>query len=139
MNANVFEKASRIIKTCDAAYVGVIDEDGFPSVSTVAPINQESIFATYFATTLDANKTKRLQKNNRASVCFHTGGDNITLVGETETLTDQETKSRFWQDWFINHFPGGETDPNYCIIKITTKRVSLWVGNEGAESLIDKL
>jgi general stress protein 26 len=60
-------------------------------------------------------------------------------VGEAEILTDQETKSRFWQDWFITHFPGGETDPNYCIIKITTKRVSLWVDNEGAESPIENV
>ena len=43
MNANIFEKANQIIKTCDAAYFGVIDEDGYPSVSTVSPISPESI------------------------------------------------------------------------------------------------
>jgi len=140
MNANIIAKANQIIKTCDSVYVGVIDEDGFPSVSTVMPVNTENIFVTYFATGLESNKVRRLHKNNRASVCYHSGGTNITLVGEAEILTDQETKSRCWQKkGFIEHFPGGETDPNYCIVKIITKRVSLWIDNEDAEFTIDEL
>jgi hypothetical protein len=42
-------------------------------------------------------------------------------------------------DWFINHFPDGETDPNYCIIKFTAKRASLWIDNESAEFMMDEL
>lgn len=139
MNANIFEKANQIIKSCDTVYLGVIDENNFPSVSTVSVIKPESIFEAYFATGTDANKTRRLLRNNRASVCYRVDGNNITLVGEAEILTDHETKSRLWLDWFINHFPLGETDPNYCIIKFTTKRVSLWIDNESAEFSIDEL
>lgn len=139
MNANIFEKANQIIRTCDTAYLGVIDENGFPSVSTVSAIKPESIFEAYFSTNIDGNKAQRLLKNNRASVCYHAGGDNITLVGEAEILTDQEAKSRCWLDWFINHYSGGETDPSYCIIKFTTKRVSLWVDSEGAQFTADEL
>ena len=140
MNANIYEKARQIIKKCAIAYIGVIDEDDFPSVSTVSSINPENIFETYFAAGLMSNKVKRLQRNKRASVCYHSGGDNITLVGDAEILTDQETKSRFWQDEsFIEHFSGGETDPTYCIVKITTKRVSLWIDNEDASFTIDEL
>lgn len=139
MNANIFEKANQVIKTCNTAYIGVIDENGCPSVSTMSPIKPENIFEVYFSTNLDANKTKRLLKDKRASVCFSTDKDNITLVGEAEILTDQETKSRMWLDWFSGIYLQGETDPNYCIIKIATKRVSLWVDGEGAEITIDQL
>ena len=139
MNANIFEKANQAIKNCEIAYIGVIDESGFPSVSTISAINSENIFETYFATGLSANKTKRLQKNNKASICYHLGENNITLVGEAEILTDQHTKNRFWQNWFAEIFLGGKTDPDYCIIKITTKRVSLWIDNEDAEFTIDEL
>jgi hypothetical protein len=38
MDSNIFAKANQIIKNCDAAYLGVIDENGFPSVSTVSVI-----------------------------------------------------------------------------------------------------
>ena len=139
MNSNIFEKANRIIQTCDAAYLGVIDEEGCPSVSTASPIKPESIFEAYFATGLDANKTKRLLRDKRASVCYRAEGNNITLVGEAEILTDQESKTRHWLDWFIHHFPLGETDPNYCIIRFVTKRVSLWVDNQSTEFAIDAL
>jgi len=138
MNANIFEKANQIIRDCKIMYIGVIDENGFPSVSTVALLKPDNIFETHFGTSIDANKTQRIMKNNRVSVCCHAGGDNITLVGEAEILTDQETKSRYWMGW-TQHFPGGETDPNYCIIKFTTKRVSLWVDNADAAFTVDEL
>ena len=139
MNANMFEKARQMISKCDAAYLGVIDENGYPSVSTVSNLKPNGIFEAYFAGGMGGNKAKRLLKDSRASVCFRTGSDNITLVGHAEILTDQPTKTRLWEDWFISHFPLGKTDPNYCIIKFTAKRASLWVGYESAEFTIDEL
>ena len=139
MNANILAKANKIIKTCDAAYLGVIDEDGFPSVCAVSPIKTENILEIFFSTNIGSNKEKRLRKSNRASICFRSGGNNITLVGEAEIITDQKIKSEYWLDWFKDHYAGGETDPNYCIIKFTTRRVSLWVDNESAEFTIDEL
>ncbi len=67
MNANIFAKANKIIKSCDAAYLGVIDESGSPHVSTVSAIKPENIFEVYFSTGLDANKTKRILAGKRAS------------------------------------------------------------------------
>ena len=139
MNTNVFAKANAIIRTCDAAYLGVIDACGCPHVSTVSTIHPEGIFEAYFSTGVGANKTRRLLRDGRASVCYRSGGNNITLVGAAEIRTDQETKTAYWLDWFINHFPAGETDPNYCIIKFTAKRASLWIDGESAEFTIDEL
>jgi general stress protein 26 len=138
MNANIFAKANQIIKNSTDAYFGVIDESGYPSVSTVSVIKPEGIFELCFSTGLCSNKVKRLRSNNRASICIHSSGDNITLVGEAEILTGQETKSKYWMGW-LDHFPKGETDPNYCIIKFTTTRVSLWIDNEDAAFTIDDL
>jgi general stress protein 26 len=139
MNANIFAKANQIIKSCDAAYLGVLDEGGSPHVSTVSAIKPENILEAYFATGLGANKTKRILADKRASVCYRNNGDNISLTGVAEILTDQETKSRLWLDWFINHFPGGETDPNYCVIRFTSKHASLWIDGESAEFTMDEL
>ena len=136
MNTSIVEKANQNIKNikgCHKAYFGVIDEAGFPSVSTVSPVKTENIFEVYFTTNADGNKAKRLRKNNKASICYCVNDNNITLVGEAEVLTDQETKDRCWMDWFIDHYTGGKTDANYVVIKFTTKRVSLWIDNEGAE------
>ena len=124
MTSNIFERANQVIKTCDAAYLGVIDESGSPSVSTVSPIKTESILEVYFSTNVGGNKEKRLRKDNRASICFCSNGSNITLVGETEIRTDQETKSRYWKNSFIDHYAGAFQSKVKCIFEII--RGNLW-------------
>ena len=140
MNTNLFEKANELIRTFAYASFGVIDENGSPSVSAISLQNPEHISELYFTTTMDSNKAKRLQKNNKASINCYTSMNNITLVGEAELFADQETKSKYWPDWVARGsdvYPGGVSDPNYCLGRFTTKRVSLWIDDEGAEFPLD--
>ena len=133
MNTKMVEKANKVLQKAANVNLGVIDENGYPVVMAMSIINPESISEIYLSTTIDSNKAKCLQKNNKASVCCATTNDNITLVGEVEICTDQETKSKCWQNWFIEVYPGGETDPSYCVLKFTTKRAAMFVGCEVAE------
>jgi len=140
MNPNLHAKANELIKTLKYASFGVIDENGYPSVSAVSLVNPTNITELYFTTTMDSNKAKRLKKNNKASINCYTTMNNITLVGETEIFFDQETKSKYWQEWVklgADVYPAGASDTNYCFIKFTTKRVALWVDDEGAEFTLD--
>ena len=136
MNEKIIAKANEILKKSANVNLAVIDENGYPVVMAMSLINPESISEIYLSTTLSSNKAKNLQKNNKASVCCSTPHDNITLVGEVEIFTDQETKTKCWQNWFIEVYPGGETDPDYCVIKFTTKRVSMFVDCEMAEGAL---
>ena len=143
MNTKLFEKANELIRTFAYAGFGVIDETGCPSVSAVSLLNPESISELYFAATMDSNKVKRLQKNNKASVNCYTSTNNITLVGEAEIISDPETKNKLWQSWQDwvalgqDVYPDGVFDPDYCYIKFTTKRVALWIDDESAEFTLD--
>ena len=137
MNVKMFEKANEILKKTANVFLGVIDENGYPVVMSMSLINPENISEIFLSTTLDSNKSKSLQNNNKASICYNTSSDNITLVGEAEILTDQESKSKCWQNWFIEVYQGGETDPNYCIIKFTTQRASLYIDDETSEFAIE--
>jgi general stress protein 26 len=139
MNANIFEKTNQIIRNCDAVYLGVTDEEGYPSVSTVSVLDPQDMFEMYFGTNMEGSKIRRLQKNSKASVCIHSGADNVTLVGDAVVLCDHAIKSKYWKNGFENHFPGGVTDPSYCIIKFTTRRVSLWVDNESKAFTVAEL
>jgi len=132
MDAKMMEKANQILKKSANVHLGVVDEKGYPVVMAMSLINPESISEIYLSTTLDSNKAICLQKNSKASVCCSATEYNITLVGEAEIRTDQATKSKCWQSWFIEVYPGGETDPDYCVIKFTAKRASLYVGGEAS-------
>jgi len=132
MDSKMLEKANQLIKKATNVHLGVVDEKGYPVVMAMVIINPENVLEIYLSTNIDSNKSKSLQKNNKASICYNTATDNITLVGEVEILTDQETKSKCWVDWFVEVYPGGETDPNYCVIKFTTKRVALHIDYEAS-------
>ena len=143
MNIKLCEKANEMIRTFKYASFGVIDENGYPSVSAISLLNPENISELYFAAMMDSNKVKRLQKNKKASMNCYTSMNNITLVGETEIVSDQETKSKYWQkwqDWVAlgqDVYPDGVSDPNYCYIRFITKRVVLWIDEEGAEFTLE--
>lgn len=130
---NIYQKAAEVIQHAGEAYFGVIDESGYPSVSTVSSIKTEGLLKTWYSGGASGNKAKRLARCEKASVCYHVGGDNVTLVGTARVLTDPEIKHALWQDGFIDHFTEGKDDPEYIVIEFTAQRVSLWVDNESAE------
>jgi len=132
MSSKITENANKIIQKAASVHLGVIDEAGYPVVMAMSIINPENISEIFLSTTLDSNKAKSLLKNSKASICCSNTENNITLIGEAKIVTDQDVKSKCWQNWFIEVYPGGETDPNYCVIKFTTKRASLYVEHEVA-------
>jgi general stress protein 26 len=141
MSEKAIAKAEKIVKSKTAAEnmgVGVtlslIDSEGYPTTSTLSISKADGIRQITFASTLDSNKAKRAKENSRASVCifdddYESGAYyNITLVGDIEVLNDIETKKETWYTGLEEHYPnGGVDDPNYCVLRFTTKRYSLWV------------
>jgi hypothetical protein len=48
------------------------------------------------------------------------------LVGTMEVLQDQETKNRIWRDGDDRYYPGGVTDPDYCVLRFTAKKCRMY-------------
>lgn len=132
MNEKVIKKAGEIVKKATGEFtycaLGLIDKQGYPTVSTITASKADGINWITFCTGLGSPKTKRIQRCNRASVCFHGPDYNITLVGTIEILTDPDIKKTMWYEGLANHFNGPE-DPNYCVLLFTTQRYNLWVDN----------
>ncbi len=133
MNNEIIAKAGVITKNATDVTIAVIDEYGYPRASTISSIKVEGIETIWFSTALDSGKVRCLSKNNKASVCYHVGADNLTLIGEVDILTDVDTKKQLWVDWFINHFPGGSEDPDYCVLKFKTIRCVYWIDHQQGE------
>ena len=135
MSEKTVNKASEIITGLagqDNGYctLALIDEDGFPSASTVSIIKADGIKQLTFGVSLDDNKARRVQACSRASVCVNAGAYNITLVGTAEILTDTASKEDLWQPWFSEIWAGGATDPDFCVLRFNTQRYNLWLGKE---------
>ena len=136
---DIEKKVSEIVNKCSEGYFAVIDEQGYPKVATRSNIEPQGISGGYFSSSLSGHLIKSIIKEAKTSVCFQKDGDNITLIGKSELVTDEETKKALWQDWFINHYPGGIDDPEYGIIRFKTERVSLWVGSQVYKFSIEDL
>jgi len=139
MNTNIIKKANDLVNSCTEGYASTVDADGYPHVATRSVRNADGIFSCYFTSGTGGNMAKAIGQNGKASVCFRSGNDNVTLIGDFEIITDQKIKEAVWVDWFINHYPGGVSDPIYFVVKFITKRVSLWIDGEVASFKIDEI
>jgi len=134
MSQDYITKAAEIIKENSAqgevgfgiCTLSLIDEAGYPTASIMMPSKSEGIHWITFGTMLDENRAKRAAKCNRASVCFGTAEHCINLVGEIEIITTDNVKREMWYDGLSHHFTGPD-DPNYCVLKFTTKRYKLFL------------
>jgi len=134
MNTEIINRAAKILANrekfeqgcLECCVLALIDEEGYPTAATISPSRIEGIKRITFCTGMESNWAKRIQKNNRASVCFNSEAEqyNITLVGTIEVLTDLAAKKEMWFDGMGDYFSGPE-DPGFCVLQFVTKRYSL--------------
>lgn len=139
MHQEILAKAGEILSknTREAGYcvLALIDLDGYPTASTITASTTEGIQWINFCSGLGGLRTNRIQKCNRASVCFNAFEYNITLVGTIEILTDSDVKKEMWYDGLSNHF-SGEDDPNYCVLRFNTERYNLLIDGQEAKGTV---
>jgi len=140
MSQEIIAKAAKIVKENTAhggetgfgmCTLSLIDAQGYPTASVVTPSKAEGIHWMTFGTMLDQSRAKRVANCNRASVCFGSAEHCVNLVGEMEIITSHDVKREMWYEGLAHHFEGPD-DPNYCVLKFTTKRYKLFIDFEEA-------
>lgn len=130
MHEEIIKRADEIVQknTGENSYcvLALMDLDGYPTASTITASKANGIKWLTFCTGLGSTRTNRIDKCNRASVCFNAEDYNITLVGTMEIVTDLDIKKEMWYGGLTNHFSGPE-DPNYCVLRFNTQRYNLLV------------
>lgn len=129
MENNIREKAIEIVTKVETVVVSSIDENGYPRGITMSNAKGEGIEKIWLATAADSAKVGHYKQNNKASICYDYKNNGITLIGEMKIVEDITIKQSLWVDWFIDHFPEGVTDPNYCVLEFHTKNGILWIDN----------
>lgn len=105
------------------AFIGSVDENGFPNIKAMlAPRKMEGkVF--YFTTNTCAMRTAQYLHNPKASIYFYQRGRfsyvGVMLVGTMEVLQDPASKQMIWQEGDHLYYPKGVSDPDYCVLKFT--------------------
>ena len=104
------------------AYISSVDREGFPwTKAMLAPRKREGIKTFYFTTNTFSIRVAQYKDNPKASIyfCDAEGFKGMMLRGTMEVLTDAASKEMIWRDGDTQYYPGGVTDPNYCVLKFT--------------------
>ncbi|MFG6382784.1 MAG: pyridoxamine 5'-phosphate oxidase family protein [Lachnospiraceae bacterium] len=125
------------------AFIGSIDEDGFPNLKAMYVPRKIDGNIFYFATNTSSLRTQQFLKNPKASIYFCNKGrfryEGLMLMGTMEVLEDAKTKQEIWRNGDIMFYEGGATDPNYCVLKFTAKKGRHYFDLKTENFIVDEL
>lgn len=103
------------------AFIGSVDEDGFPNIKAMLAPRERDGYTFYFTTNTSSMRVSQYLENSKASIYFFNRGrfryTGVMLKGTMSVLTDQETKDRIWRTGDTMFYKQGKTDPDYCVLK----------------------
>lgn len=123
-------KANELIKECDIATLTSINEKGYPRTCVLAVAKAEGFSDIYFITSKRSStngKAAHFEANSKASVCYHRGGDSVTLIGDVEFVEDRKIQEAVWSEQHRGFFKNGIDDPKFRLLKFHTIEATFWI------------
>ena len=106
------------------SFIASTDGDGFPNMKAMLPPRKrEGIHTFWFTTNTSSMRVSQYRENPKASIYFYDKRffRGVMLKGTMEVLEDADAKEMIWQDGDTMYYPGGVTDPDYCVFKFTAQ------------------
>lgn len=125
MMRNPEQTIGNLIDKQSTAFIGSIDENGFPNMKAMlAPRVREGIKSFYFTTNTSSMRVRQFTANPKACVYFYDKRffRGVQLIGTIEILEDNESKEMIWRDGDTQYYPEGVHDPDYCVLKFTAEK-----------------
>ena len=108
---DVEKTIGNMIDKLKIAFLGSVDEEGFPNVKAMLqPRKREGIKTIYLTTNTSSMRMYFCDSR------FYRGA---MLRGTVEVLTDSASKEMIWEDGDTMYYKEGVTDPDYCVLKFT--------------------
>ena len=124
MMRNPEQTIGNLIDKQGVSFIGSIDADGFPNMKAMLPPRKrEGIKAFWFTTNTSSMRVSQYRKTPSACIYFMDKRffRGVILKGTMEVLEDIAAKEMIWQDGDTMYYPGGVTDPDYCVLKFTAQ------------------
>lgn len=125
------------------AYIGSVNENGFPQIKGMLVLEHDSIKTHYFSTNTSSKRVGQFIKNPKASVYYSDESKNkykgALFTGTMEICTDYATKASLWKEGFEIYYPNGIDDEGYCVFKFTAETVNYYFGLSNSTFSLDEL
>ncbi len=117
------EQIIEFIQKQKMAFIGSVDEDGFPNMKAMFAPRKIEGNCFYFSTNTSSMRSQQFMKNPKASIYFYNKGrfkyEGIMLIGMIEVLQDSKIKEEIWRTGDTMYYRQGVTDPDYCVLEFT--------------------
>ena len=120
--AGIKELIATMADTLPVTFISSVDSEGFPwTKAMLSPRARDGIKVFYFTTNTFSLRVAQYRANPRACIyfCDTANFKAVMLRGTMKVLTDAKHKEMIWRDGDTEYYPGGVTDPNYCVLKFT--------------------
>lgn len=104
------------------AFIGSIDEAGFPNMKAMLqPRKRSGIKEFWFTTNTSSMRVRQYRKNPKACIYFYDKRffRGVMLVGTMQVMEDTDSKKMIWREGDTMYYPQGVPDPDYCVLKFT--------------------
>jgi general stress protein 26 len=121
---NPEQTIGNLIDKQGVSFIASVDTDGFPNMKAMLPPRKrDGIKEFWFSANTSSMRVAQYRKNPNASIYFYDKRffRGVMLKGTMTVLDDSETKEMIWQDGDTMYYPGGVTDPDYCVLKFTAR------------------
>lgn len=122
------------------AFIASVDEQGYPNIKAMLQSRKrEGIKVFYFSTNTSSMRVRQYINDPKACVYFCDSRffRGAMLRGTMEVLTDAESKEMIWHEGDTVYYPGGVTDPDYCVLKFTAFSGRFYSNYRSEEFTID--
>lgn len=119
-----YQTVENLIDRQNVAFISSVDADGFPNTKAMLPPRKrEGIRIFYFTTNTSSMRVSQYRCNPKACIyfCDKRFFRGIMFKGTMAILEDCKSKEMIWQEGDTMYYPGGVTDPDYCVLKFTAE------------------
>ena len=142
MNEKIISEIKKLRDNSPVAYVGSVNETGFPQIKGMLVFEHGGIRIQYFSTNTSSKRVSQFLKNPKACVyyCDDTKDKykGALFTGTIEVCTDRETKAMLWRDGCEIYYPKGIDDEDNCVYKFSAETVNFYCGMTNTTLSIDE-
>ena len=114
------------------ALLNLANPKKYPNLKDKAILVDGETLTIYLTTNTSSRKIRQIRENNNVCLyfCLPEKFKGISAIGKIEEVTDLSVKEDFWQTGWLMYYHKGPKDPDYALLKFTSKYMHCW-GNLG--------
>ncbi len=123
---DILKKACDLLKHCNTVSFAVITQEGFPYVFQMEKVMEKSVDQLYFIAKIKSNKVALLINNPKSGVCASSGDDQVSLIGNTVVIFDEDTMREILPEEYLMRLAKRDMS-QYCVLHFKKESVKVYI------------